>query len=390
MSGIKDSRLIPPWMTAKEIESIARLETADSSVDYFGQGSGEELTLRANVNAFDRYRLIPHVARSVSSLELSTDVLSTRLDVPLFVSPMGNQSLMHPDGELAMAAAAADAGFGFTLSTGSSWTIEEVAEVAGPARWFQLYFLTTDRDVLSDLIRRATESGYCALCVTVDNPVHGFRRASLRRGGSTRVTSNSDLPNLAPYKERIESAGGSASDSRISMVPPLHFPVTWNDLRWLRGATSLPIVVKGILHPEDARAVIDMGMQGVVVSNHGGRQLDHCIATLEALPAVASAVGESGIVLMDGGVRRATDAVIAIALGAHAVGLGRAAGWALAYGGRAGATSYLRNFRTEFTRVLQLVGATTPRDLTTDLIYDSAWPTVEHLPSASTTSGHLV
>jgi 4-hydroxymandelate oxidase len=268
--------------------------------------------------------------------------------------------------EAATAAAAAEAGMAFTLSTGASMTIEQVAKAAGQARWFQLYFVTRDRQVILDLVRRAEAAGYTALCVTVDNPVHGFRRWALRRGGSTR-RQDSQLGNLAPYAEQIAQAAVTRPPALDRLAPPVHFPATWDDIRWLRSQTELPIVLKGILHPEDAATAMEIGLQGVFVSNHGGRQLDHGISTLEALPRVAAAVhARGGVVLMDGGVRSAPDAAIALALGADAVGLGRPVLWALAVGGQRGVSSYLTAFRTELLRTLQLLGLTGPAGLSAE------------------------
>lgn len=366
----RDVPAVPGWLGADELESIARERLPDEVFEYGAGGSGDGLTLRANVEAFSRYCLLPRVLRDVSRVTTRTELLGAAIEAPLLVSPMGMQGSFDEGAEAATAAAAAEAGVAFTLSTGASMTIEQVAEAAGQARWFQLYFVTTDRQVIADLVRRAEAAGYTALCVTVDNPVHGFRRWAVRRGGSTR-RQGSSLGNLAPYTEQIAKAAAARPPALDRLAPPVHFPTTWDDIRWLRSVTELPIVLKGILHPGDAATAMDLGLQGVFVSNHGGRQVDHGISTLEALPGVAAAVhARNGVVLMDGGVRSATDAAIALALGADAVGLGRPVLWALATGGQGGVSSYLAAFRTELLRTVQLLGLARSADLSAEHVYD--------------------
>lgn len=288
----------------------------------------------------------------------------------MFVSPMGWQGLVRPDGELATATGAAAAGLPFTLGTNASTSIEELAALGGGQRWFQLYFVTSDRGVLADLVRRAEESGYTAICVTIDNPVQGFRRSAIRRGGSTRAGREQlSSPNLAPYGDRVSPSSGHDGSE---FTPPVHYPATWDDLAWLRKQTSLPLIVKGVLNAQDASRAVDAGADAILISNHGGRQLDRCIATLEALPAVRAAVGRRAAVFLDGGVRSATDAAIALCLGADAVGLGRPVLWALGYGGADGVVSLLGTMRTEFARVLKLLGVDAPDKLSPELLYDRA------------------
>jgi 4-hydroxymandelate oxidase len=355
---------VAPWADVADLEQAARRRMSPEAAVYVGGGAGEEVTLRANEAAFRRYHLMPRVLRDTAALDTSVDVLGVTFDAPLWLAPAGMQSSIHPEGEHATAAAAAATGLGYVLSSGSSVTLEEVAVSAPPARWFQLYKISDDAEILGDLVQRAVASGYRGLCLTVDSPVHGYRRAALRHSGSTRLP-DSVMANLAPYRDRL-----AASEVPRPFEPVPHFPTTWADLTWLREITDLPILCKGVLHPDDAAEALARGAQGVIVSNHGGRQLDQCVATLDALPAVVAAVGERGTVLFDGGVRTAADAVIALALGARAVGLGRAVLWALGAGGRVGVETFLRSFRTDLARVMHLVGAAKVSDLNPDLVFD--------------------
>jgi len=357
-------------MNAADLADAAREALAPEVYEYVASGAGDGSTLAANLAAFDRYRFVPRVLQEVSTVDTTLDAFGFRLDTPMFVSPMGWQRLVRPDGEMATAAGAAQAGLPFTLSTNATTSIEELATVERLQRWFQLYFVTPDRGVLADLVHRAEQAGYTAICVTIDNPVQGFRRDAVRRAGSTRSGRESlTAPNLAPYGDRVAPSSGHAGSG---FAPPTHYPATWDDLAWLRAQTSLPLIVKGALNPYDAGRAVDAGAQAILISNHGGRQLDRCVATLEVLPAVRAAVGARAAVFLDGGIRSATDAAIALCLGAHAVGLGRPVLWALSYGGAAGVASYLGTLRTELIRVLQLLGTAGLNDLSPLLLYDRA------------------
>jgi 4-hydroxymandelate oxidase len=356
----------PAWAGADELARLAKERLPEDVYDYVASGAGDDLTLAGNVSAFSRLALVPSVLRDVSGISTGCEIAGTRLDCPLLVAPVGMQGLLDEGGESATASGAAEAGVGFILSTGSSVPMEDVAKAAGPARWFQLYFVTPDRGVIADLVSRASASGFTALCVTVDNPVHGFRRATLRRLGSTR-RRDSVFANLEPYAEVL---GADAAPAVADLKPAAHFPATWADIEWLRGSTDLPILLKGVLDPADASRAAAMGLDGVVVSNHGGRQLDHGVATVEALPDIVDAVGGASAVLLDGGIRRPSDAVIALALGANGVCLGRLVMWALALGGREGVAGLLRQFRLELTRTMQLVGAAGVSDLRRSMVYD--------------------
>ena len=363
-------RPVPRWMNATDLAAVAREELAPDAYEYVASSAGDGSTLAANIAAFDRYRFVPRVLQEVSTVDTNLDAFGLHLDAPLFVSPMGWQRLVRPDGEMATALGAAQARLPFTLSTNGTTSIEELATVDGLQGWFQLYFVTPDRGVLADLVHRAESSGYTAICVTIDNPVQGFRRDAIQRGGSTRAGREAlTAPNLEPYGDRVAASSGHAGSD---FAPRTHYPATWADLAWLRQQTSLPLIVKGVLNPYDARRAVDAGAQAILISNHGGRQLDRCVATLDVLPAVRTAVGGKAAVFVDGGIRSATDAAIALCLGAQAVGLGRPVLWALSYGGAAGVASFLGTLRTELIRVLQLLGSAELGDLSPLLLFDQA------------------
>jgi 4-hydroxymandelate oxidase len=320
--------------------------------DFFEGGAGEERTLRANEEAFARRRIVPRVLRGVGERDLRTTLLGTELSMPVLIAPTAFHLLAHPAGEAGTASAAAAAGTVMVLSMAATQPVEQVA-AGGAALWFQLY-PQPDPDFQAALLARVEKAGCRAVVVTVDSPVFGRRERDLRHGFT-------DLP-AGLACENMRDAGGRVRD--IAMDPEL----SWRQIDRLRAATSLPLLLKGILHPADAEIAIGHGVDGVIVSNHGGRQLDGAIATLDALPAVAEAVGGRVPVLLDGGVRRGTDVLVALALGAAAVLVGRPVLRGLASGGAPGVRDVLETLRTELDQALALAGAKRPADLTTDLI----------------------
>ncbi len=329
---------------------------------YLFGGSGTEDTMRANLAAFRRHRIIPRMLRDVSERDLAAEVLGTAMPAPLLTAPIGVQSILHADGELASARAAAGLGIPVVASTAASHTLEEIAEAVGDApRWFQLYW-PRGEDLAASFVGRAESAGYSAIVVTLDTWLLGWRPRDLvgaylpflQSVGIANYLADpvfrSTLP--APPEEDPQAAVGQ-------FVGVFSNPtVTWDDLGWLRGQTDLPIVLKGVLHADDARRAADAGMAGVIVSNHGGRQVDGAIAALDALPAIADAVGEDMAVLLDSGVRCGADAFKALALGARAVLLGRPAMWGLAVGGEEGVRAVLRSFLAELDLTLALSGNT--------------------------------
>ncbi|MEV6342804.1 alpha-hydroxy acid oxidase [Actinoplanes sp. NPDC051851] len=323
--------------------------------DYFAGGAGEERTLLANLAAFERLRIVPRVLRATGERDLRTTLCGTDLATPILVAPTAFHRLAHPDGESATAAGAAAAGTVMVVSMAATQPVERIAEAGGPL-WFQLY-LQPDPDFTTLLVRRAEKAGCRALVVTVDSPVHG-RRERDRRNGFTDLPTGLTCENLRDETGRVRDIAMDAT-------------VGWDRIDRLRGVTGLPILIKGVLHPADARLAVEHGAAGVIVSNHGGRQLDGAIASVDALPAVAEAVGGRIPVLVDGGIRRGTDVLVALALGADAVLIGRPVLEALAGGGAAAVREKLRNLTDELDHVMALAGARRPADLTPDLVV--AW-----------------
>ena len=347
------------------------LSDDERAADYLFGGAGAEDTMRANEAAFARWRLVPRVLRDVHERDLSVTVLGASLPAPVALAPVGVQTLMHPDGELACARAAAALGLPFTLSTVSGITLEAVAAAADGPKWFQLYW-PTDRQLARSLVQRAESAGFQAVVLTVDNFLPSWRPRDLERGwlpflhGHGIVNYTSDPVFRARLAATPEEDPRAAAQEfvRLFVNPRL----TWDDLELLSAWTSLPIAVKGILHPSDARAAADRGVDAIVVSNHGGRQIDGEIASLDALPAIVDAVGGELQILLDSGVRSGADVVKALALGADAVLIGRPYAWGLAAGGEAGVLSVLRSLLAEFDVTLGLCGQTSVAGLGRGLV----------------------
>jgi isopentenyl diphosphate isomerase/L-lactate dehydrogenase-like FMN-dependent dehydrogenase len=322
-------------LNAFDFEMLARERLDDMAWEYFRGGAGDESTLRENRAAFDRLKLQPRVLVDVTTVDTSTTVLGTPIAAPVLVAPVALQKLAHPDGEAATARAAAAAGTIMVLSTSATMRPAPVAAAAdGAPRWFQIYVFR-DRGITQALIDEACASGYSALVLTVDVPILGRREGALRTGFH--------IP------DELEVAGDIFDDIDPS--------VSWRDVEWIAGH-GLPVVLKGILTPEDALTAVEHGAAGVVVSNHGGRQLDGVPASIEALPRVAEALDGRCEVLLDSGVRRGVDVLRALALGARAVLVGRAAVYALAAGGEEGVAKLLRLLREEVELGLRLLGCT--------------------------------
>ncbi|MGH2616082.1 MAG: alpha-hydroxy acid oxidase, partial [Thermomicrobiales bacterium] len=330
MTAIETSTELP--LNLHEYEVAARGLLSAMVLDYISGGSCDEVTVRANRAAFDRWRLLPRVLRGLREVSTATTILGQEIALPVLIAPSGFHRLAHDEGELATARGARAAGTIYTLSTASNVPLEEIGQEGGPW-WFQLYVFS-DRGVTRDLVERAAAAGASALVVTVDVPLLGRREADERNRFA--LPPGLTMANLQTRAhQRVEASDdGSGLNTYISAVwePAL----TWDDLDWLASLSPLPVVPKGILHPDDARLAFDHGAQAVIVSNHGGRQLDSAVASLDALPAVVSAVDGRGEVLLDGGIRRGTDILKALALGARAVLIGRPVYWGLAVGGETG------------------------------------------------------
>ncbi len=344
-------QLLNVWDYERAAE--ARLDPA--AFGYFAGGANDEWTMRENLAAFTRWVLRPRMLVDVSETTAATTVLGTEVSLPVLVAPVGFQRMAHPDGEAAMARGADAAGTVMCLSTLATATIEDVAAAAPDgARWFQLYW-STDRGVVRDMVEGAQRQGYRAVVLTVDLPVLGRRERDLRTGF--------EIPEEVPVPAFLALAGASGQSlDQINWL--VDKSLSWRDLEWLRSLSSLPLLVKGILTAEDAVLACEAGAEGIVVSNHGGRQLDGVAASLDALPEVVEAVGDRAEVLLDGGIRRGTDVVKALALGARAVLAGRAPLWGLAVGGAEGVQRVLELLRDEIELALALCGCPSPADVT--------------------------
>jgi len=323
---------------------------------YFAGGAGDEWTLGENVAAFRRLALRPRVLRDVEEVSLATTVLDTELALPILVAPMAFQRLAHRDGEPAMARAAAAVGTVMCVSTVATATPREVADAApGAPQWFQVYMFR-DRELTRDFLAQARDAGYRALLLTADTPYLGRRERDVRAGWA--VPADLDVPAMVAALGRMHEL---SVEEQFGFFSP---SVSWRDVEWLSSETSLPVLVKGVHTSEDALLAVEHGAAGIVVSNHGGRQLDGVPATIDMLPEVADAVAKRVPVLLDGGIRRGTDVVKALALGADAVLAGRAVLWGLAVDGEAGAQRVLELLRDELFLALALCGCTSPTELT--------------------------
>jgi isopentenyl diphosphate isomerase/L-lactate dehydrogenase-like FMN-dependent dehydrogenase len=334
-------------LNVHDYEALAR-ECLDANAwEYLRGGAGDEVTLRDNIEAFQRWKLRPRVLVDVDVVDTATSVLGTPVSLPVLVAPVAMQKLLHAEGEAAMARAAAAEETIMCLSTSATMRPAAVAEAApGAPRWFQVYVFK-DRGVTRALIDEARGAGYSALILTVDTPILGRREGTLRIGFT-------DVP------AELEVAG--------DIFAGLDQTVSWRDLEWLAGY-GLPVVLKGVVSPEDARLALDHGAAAIVVSNHGGRQLDGVPATIDALPAVSAAVEERCEVLLDSGVRRGIDVLRALALGARAVLVGRAVAYGLAAGGEAGARHVLQLLRAELMLGLQLLGCSSVGAVTREHVW---------------------
>ncbi|HEV2902135.1 MAG TPA: alpha-hydroxy acid oxidase [Gaiellaceae bacterium] len=338
-----------------DYEELAREALDEGSFGYFAGGAGDEHTLRHNLEAFDRWRLRPRVLVDVGSVTTATTVLGQEVSMPVLASPVAHQRMAHPDGELAVARAAAAAGTVMCVPTFAMATPAEIAaEAPGAPRWYQLYW-HPDREVTKSILDQAREAGCTAIVFTVDLPKLGRRERDLRTG----FTLDPDY-RMGVYGSELGDLGTLTPATAAQLVDP---HLTWRDLEWLHETAQLPVIVKGVLTAEDAELAVAHGCAAVIVSNHGGRQLDRAVASLDALPEVVEAVGDRAEVLMDGGIRRGADVAIALALGARAVCIGRPVIWGLAVNGEEGVRHVLELLRAELELALALLGSPTPEGL---------------------------
>jgi lactate 2-monooxygenase len=347
-----------------ELERAAYEAMDPRIANYVSAGAGSEETIRANLEAFRRCQIVPRMLRDVSERDLNTTVLGTAMPAPLMLAPIGVQQGVHPDGELATARAAAAVGVPMIASTASHYPLEEIAAAGGEApRWFQLYW-PNDPELARSFVERAERAGYEAIILTVDTFIPGWKPRDLQQAWlpflEGRGVGNyfQDPVFRAKLEQTPEEDPGMATGQFLAVQanPALN----WDDLGRLREMTSLPILIKGIQHVEDAREAVRRGLDGIVVSNHGGRQVDGAIGSLDALPAIAEAVGGELAILFDSGVRSGADVLKALALGADAVCLGRPYVWGLALDGQAGVETVLKMVLAELDLTMALCGLTRP------------------------------
>ncbi|MDQ2983367.1 MAG: alpha-hydroxy-acid oxidizing protein [Actinomycetota bacterium] len=336
-----------------DFEEAARELLDPGAYGYFAGGAGDEWTLRENVEAFRRWRLRPRVLVDVGETTTETEVLGAPVALPVLVAPTAFQRLAHAEGEPAAARGAAAAGTVYCLSSLSSVTPRELATAADGRKWFQLYW-SRDRGFTRELLAAVAESEFEAVVFTADFPAAGRRERDLR--AQFRLPADLPVPNIAGALKR--------QDFHTELGQIVDPTLTWRDLEWYRDTCSLPLLVKGVLTAEDALLAAEHGAAGVIVSNHGGRQLDGVPASLEALPEVVEAVGERLEVLLDGGVRRGVDVLVALALGARSVLVGRPVVWGLTVGGEEGVARVLELLRREIEIGLKLLGCPSPAEVT--------------------------
>lgn len=372
-SAVRGNRIELPF-SFEQWESAAKAALPETAYWYIAGAAGSGETMRANRAAFERVKLRRRVLNDVSVRDISTEVLGTKTSAPFLLAPIGVQGIMHADGENAPAKAAAALGIPFTLSTVSSVTIEEIARVMGDApRWFQLY-PATSREIAASMVRRVETSGYSAIMVTLDTPVLGWREQDLRLGYLPFLEGKGIANYLSDPVFRASLAKSPEDDPRAAIMQFLGVFTNpsfgWSDVDWLRAQTSLPILLKGVVHPDDARKAVDHGVDGLVVSNHGGRQLDGETGTMDALPHVIDAVGAELQVLVDSGVRRGADVIKALALGAKAVAVGRPYAYAMASHGEAGVRHLVRCLMAEIDLELALCGLSSVAAIDRSLLAD--------------------
>ena len=348
----------------EDFEPAARAVLPQGIFDYIAGGSEDEAAVAGNRQAFARYRFRYRVLAGADQPDLGSELLGHRFSMPVHLAPAAIQRMCHPEGELAVYRASSQAGIAYSLSTLSSVSIEEVAAGGNGVRWFQLY-MPSWREVSHAFVQRAEAAGYSAILLTVDLPRTGRRERDIRNVFS--LPQGVRYANLGDWTAPSDGAEGQdpfAQNVNAATNPALN----WEDLAWLLSVTRLPVVLKGVVRADDAQRAIALGVKGLIVSNHGGRQLDYSIATLDALPEVVDAAGGRVPVMLDGGVRRGTDVIKAICLGASAVLVGRPYLFALAAGGHGGVRQMLSLLRDEISLSMMLLGARSLSELSRDLL----------------------
>ena len=348
-----------------DLERLAKERLPVLAYDYYRSGAWDETTLKANREAYEKLKIHYKILVDVEKRDLSTTIFGQHVDFPILVAPTAFHKLAHPDGELATGRAAVKAKTIMTLSSLSTSTIEEVAEATNKTFWFQLY-INKQREYTRDLVARAESAGAKALVVTVDTPLWGRRERDVRNG--FHLPPGLSAINLVKYQQDGIAKGQSGAGLGQSFAWMLDATLQWKDLDWLASITKLPIIIKGVCRVDDAIKATEHGIKGILVSNHGGRQMDSAPATIDVLPAIVDAVGNRTTVLMDGGIRRGTDAMKALAQGAKAVLVGRPVLWGLAAGGQQGVEKALSMLREELDLGMALSGCRNLKELNRSLL----------------------
>lgn len=355
-------------LNLESLEPAARERLEPSLYDYIAGGAGDEWTLHESRVAWSRWQLLPRMLRGVGTRSMATTVLGTPVSMPILVPPMGFHGLCHRDAEEATARATAAEDTIFCASTVSNRSLETIAKASTGTKWFQLY-VYRDKEITRGLVDRAVAAGYTALCLTVDTPLAGQRERDRRN--QLRMPAHLELGNFpAAHTAMNQTGGGQGSSLGAYINSQWDAGLTWNDVEWLRSISPLPVVLKGILAPDDARLSVEHGASGVIVSNHGARQLDTAPASITMLEPIVEAVDGRADVLIDGGIRRGTDVLKALCLGACAVLVGRPVLWGLTLDGEEGVRSVLRHLRAELDLAMALAGCPTLAAATRDLVLD--------------------
>lgn len=348
-----------------ELEQVAKERLPQIAYDYYRSGAWDEVTLKSNREAYEKFKIHYRILVDVQKRDLSTTLFGQKIACPILIAPTAFHKLAHPDGELATARAAVQSNTIMTLSSLSNTTIEEVSAATNRTFWFQLY-INKDREFTRNLVARAEAAGAKALVVTVDTPVWGRRERDIRNG--FHLPPGLSAINLVQSDKDAVAKGQSGAGLGQSFGWMLDPTLQWKDMEWLASITKLPILIKGVCRPDDAVQAKSHGVKGIIVSNHGGRQMDSAPATIEVLAPIVDAVGNDLPILLDGGIRRGTDAMKALAMGAKAVLVGRPVLWGLAAGGQQGVEKALSILREELDHAMALSGCRNLKDLTRDLL----------------------
>ncbi|GAA0479742.1 lactate 2-monooxygenase [Salinibacillus aidingensis] len=365
-----EKNIIPP--SFEKLEQKAKEHLDAKPYDYVAASAGAEMTKRKNKQAFEKWNIIPRMLRDTSNRDLSTELFGRKLSFPILCAPVGVQSIIHPEGELASARAAAAMNVPFVASTASTYNLEKTSEVMeDKERWFQLYW-SSDREIAASMVKRAEKAGYSAIVITLDTPMMGWREKDIDHAYLPFLQAEGigNYLNDPVFLSRLDQSPEEDMTSAILLWSQIfgNPSLTWGDLDFIKAQTSLPIVLKGILHPEDARLAVQHGVDGIIVSNHGGRQVDGAVPAIDALPEIVDAVEHRIPVLMDSGIRRGSDIIKALAIGARAVLIGRPYMYGLALAGEDGVKQVLRNLIADFDLSMALSGKTSVAELNREIL----------------------